>query len=350
MVNTAPDFVTNSRLEVGRTSCIVKRRNSASDVTQGLADPWFAGWDTMAPSTSDERRRALLDAIARKRHELEEFERQRDVAKRSLEHLTAELEALDGPKRGPSGHSACNLDALPLTGPEKVALFRSLFRGRDDIFPVLWTSTKTGRTGYSPACSNEWTPGVCEKPRVRCGECPNQAFVAVSDRVILDHLQGRHVAGVYQKQRLRLSTARIPRIICRAEDFPRHVALPRGCVDDATALLQPLGATLEIDDQREDGHPIEHRFHGTSTELQEHAVRALRAHDIGVLVAPPGVGKTVAGIRMIAERARNTLVVVHLRPLLEQWVAQLAMFLDVDPRSIGRIGDGNRAGRTLANA
>ena len=146
----------------------------------------------------------------------------------------------------------------------------------------------------------------------------------------------------YQKQRLRLSTARIPRIICRAEDFPRHLALPRGCVDDATALLQSLGATLDIDDQREDGHPIEHRFHGTSTELQDHAVRALRPHDIGVLVAPPGVGKTVAGIRMIAERARNTLVLVHLRPLLEQWVAQLAMFLDVDPRTIGRIGAGKR--------
>ena len=135
----------------------------------------------------------------------------------------------------------------------------------------------------------------------------------------------------YQKERLRLSTALTPRIIHRAEDFPRHVALPRGCVDDATALLQTVGARLEIDDQREDAHSIEHRFHGTSTELQDHAVRALRAHDIGVLVAPPGVGKTVASIRMIAGRARNTLVLVHLRPLLEQWVAQLAMFLDVAP-------------------
>ena len=125
-------------------------------------------------------------------------------------------------------------------------------------------------------------------------------------------------------------------------EFPRHVALPRGCVGDATVLLQTLGATLEIDDQREDGHAIEHRCHGTSTELQEHAVRALLTHDIGVLVALPGVGKTVAGIRMIAERARNTLVLVHLRPLLEQWVAQFAMFLDVDPRTIGRIGDGKR--------
>ena len=151
----------------------------------------------MPPSTSDERKRALLDAIARKQHELLEFERRRDVAKRSLEHLTAQLEALDGPKPDLPVQTALTGAVVPLTGPEKVALFRSLFRGRDDVFPVLWTSTKSGRTGYSPACSNEWTPGVCEKPRVRCGECPNQAFVPVSDRVILDHLRGRHVAGVY---------------------------------------------------------------------------------------------------------------------------------------------------------
>ena len=144
----------------------------------------------------------------------------------------------------------------------------------------------------------------------------------------------------YQKQGMRLSTARTPRIITCAEAFPGHLALPRGCVDDAASLLRAMGATLEIDDQRECGQAIEHRFRGTSTELQEHAVHALLAHDIGVLVAPPGVGKTVAGIRLIAERARNTLVLVHRQPLLDQWVAQLAMFLDVEPGSIGHIGGG----------
>ena len=128
-------------------------------MTQGLADPLFAGWDTMPLSTSVERRRALLDAIARKQHELQEFERRRDVAKHSLEHLTAQLEALDGPQHDLPGQTARTGHIVPLTGPEKVALFRSLFRGRDDVFPVLWTSSKTGRTGYSPACSNEWTPG-----------------------------------------------------------------------------------------------------------------------------------------------------------------------------------------------
>src|SRR6266508_5739360 len=86
---------------------------------------------------------------------------------------------------------------VPSTPAEKVALFRSLFRGREDLYPKLWTNARTGRKGYAPACANEWVRGVCEKPRVKCGECPHQAFLPVEDQVILDHLQGRHVVGIY---------------------------------------------------------------------------------------------------------------------------------------------------------
>lgn len=79
---------------------------------------------------------------------------------------------------------------------EKVALFRSLFRGRADIYPLRWES-KAGRSGYSPACANEWAPGICEKPRIKCADCPNKAFLAVSDDVVYDHLSGRRTLGVY---------------------------------------------------------------------------------------------------------------------------------------------------------
>lgn len=79
---------------------------------------------------------------------------------------------------------------------DKVALFRSLFRGREDIYPIRWES-KTGRTGYSPACSNEWIPGICEKPRIKCTDCLNQAFPPFSDQVIFEHLSGRRTLGVY---------------------------------------------------------------------------------------------------------------------------------------------------------
>ena len=78
----------------------------------------------------------------------------------------------------------------------KIALFRSLFRGREDVYPIRWEST-TGRSGYSPACNNEWRPGVCEKPRIKCTDCPNQAFPPLSDAAIYEHLSGRRTLGVY---------------------------------------------------------------------------------------------------------------------------------------------------------
>jgi hypothetical protein len=84
-----------------------------------------------------------------------------------------------------------------LTPEEKVALFLHLFRGRNDVYPKLWKNQKSGKKGYSPDCANEWVRGACEKPKVKCGECPNQTFIPVSPDVVLDHLQGRHIIGVY---------------------------------------------------------------------------------------------------------------------------------------------------------
>ncbi len=89
------------------------------------------------------------------------------------------------------------MTAAPSSQADKVALFRSLFRGRPDVYPRRWENARTGKSGYSPHCANEWKRGVCRKPEVKCGECADRAFVPVTDQVILDHLQGRLVAGVY---------------------------------------------------------------------------------------------------------------------------------------------------------
>jgi superfamily II DNA or RNA helicase len=458
---------------------------------------------------------------------------------------------------------------------EKIALFRSLFRGRLDVFPRLWTNSRTGKRGYAPACANEWVRGVCEKPRIKCGECPNQAFLPVGDQVILDHLQGHHVVGVYplltdetcwllaidldkaswmedvtalretcrdigvppaversrsgngahvwfffsapvpasagrrmgchivtetmsrrhelsmdsydrlfpnqdtmprggfgnlialpfqneprragntvflddrllphpnqwaylasiprlapqdvdriateaqrrglvvgvrsadsvaddsnvapwdrspsrfpprpqiaqpipnsiravlaqrlyvekaglpspllnqikrlaafqnpeffKRQNLRLSTALTPRVISCAEELRDHMALPRGCLVDLENLLREYGIELTVEDKRVAGGLLEAAFQGTLTSAQKQAAQALLRHDNGVLVAPPGTGKTVVGIYLTARRARSTLILVHRRPLLEQWVAQLAIFLGVSPAEIGRVGAG----------
>ncbi len=78
---------------------------------------------------------------------------------------------------------------------KKIALFRRLFRGRPDVFPIRWENRTTGRSGYAPACANEWQRGICEKPRVKCSACPNQAFLVVDDASIERHLRGTDANG-----------------------------------------------------------------------------------------------------------------------------------------------------------
>ena len=144
--------------------------------------------------------RSLRQAIAEEEARLARVEKEREETLSRLKELKDRLAVEDSapipPKPVPS-------DSLPFpskppsTHAEKVALFRSLFRGREDVFPRLWEKTKTGRKGYAPACSNEWVGGVCQKPRVKCGRCSHRAFFPVTDQVVLDHLQGRHVIGVY---------------------------------------------------------------------------------------------------------------------------------------------------------
>ena len=511
-------------------------------------------------------REAILHEIARERALLDQLERDAEQARTRLGALEASL----------TRAAASTATRAPATSAEKVALFRRLFRGRDDVYPRYWENPRTGRRGYAPACANEWVRGVCEKPRVKCGECPNQAFIMVSDQAVLDHLQGRHVVGVYplledgrcwllaadfdkqswaddvaafvdtcrtmslpvaversrsgegahvwfffaepvlastarkmgcylitetmasrhelslesydrlfpnqdtlprggfgnlialplqraarqrgntvfvddalvpfhdqwaflagirpidpaaveaiadegtrrgeiiglqisqtedvngekpwavpssrrpkavrlaepvpaevrvvlaqrlflekgrlpsvllnqikrlaafqnpefyRRQKARLSTALTPRVIACAEELPQHLALPRGCVEDLAELLGSHGATLRVDDRRVEGRAIEACFHGELTPVQQGAVEKLLAHDSGVLVAPPGTGKTVVGTYLTAARGRSTLVLVHRKPLLDQWRAQLTMFLGVEAKAIGQIGSGKR--------
>lgn len=86
--------------------------------------------------------------------------------------------------------------ATILSPEDKVTLFQSLFRGRDDVYPLRWEA-KTGKSGYSPACSNEWKRPLCAKPRIRCSECENRELLPVTSEVIHAHLLGKHTIGVY---------------------------------------------------------------------------------------------------------------------------------------------------------
>ena len=466
---------------------------------------------------------------------------------------------------------------------EKIELFRRLFAGRPDVFPVRWENRKAGRSGYSPACSNEWVKGICGKPKVKCGECPHHAFIPPSEDIIEKHLRGGDVrsgdfvAGVYpllqdetcwflaadfdkeswaddaralldtchakgivaalersrsgngghvwiffsepvpariarqmgsalitetmekrpeigfasydrffpnqdtmpvggfgnlialplqrkareignsvfvdkdlrpyddqwaylsslprlsadivfriadeaelsgwilgvrmpvddehadepwrmspsrrseprrieaaipqsirivvadqvyvdrtelppalttqfirlaafqnpefyRAQAMRLPIFGKPRIVSCAELYPQHVALPRGCLDETIDLVKSHGAVADLDDRREIGMPLPAgvSFQGELRRSQTKAFDALVAHDNGVLAATTAFGKTVIAAALVAHRTRNTLILVHRRQLLNQWVERLRTFLNIDPKQIGVIGGGKR--------
>lgn len=137
----------------------------------------------------------LLTRIADEESRLVAFERQCQDARGRLERWRQQLST--SPEQPAVARHIVPQIPAALTAIEKLRLFRGLFRGRGDVFPRLWVNPRQGRKGYAPACFNEWVRPVCQKPRVKCSECPSQAFIPVDDRVVLDHLQGRHVIGVY---------------------------------------------------------------------------------------------------------------------------------------------------------
>lgn len=473
-------------------------------------------------------------------------------------------------KSEPLAAESAVIDSEPsrLRTEEKIAIFRRLFRGRTDVFPVRWEN-KAGKSGYSPACANEWKPRICEKPDIKCSDCGNRLLIPLSDTVIYDHLAGEHTVGVYplladdtchflavdfdkaewqadalafcqscrelgvpaaleisrsgngahvwvffagavaardarrlgtaiishtcaqnrqlkltsydrlfpnqdtmpkggfgnlialplqkkprengrsvfvddalrpypdqwtvlasirpmaphdiestilratggvhpldvtfideedhkepwkrpapvgtkltgpmpksltltlanliyfekeqlpqslanrlirlaafqnpefyKAQAMRLPVWNKPRVIGRAENYPSHIALPRGCLDTATELLRKNGIRCELRDERYAGEGLDVSFAGTLRPDQETAVSGMLRHDTGVLCAPTAFGKTVAAAALIARRGVNTLVLVHRSELQKQWKERLQTFLGVGKGVVGTIGGG----------
>ncbi len=464
---------------------------------------------------------------------------------------------------------------------DKIALFRSLFRGREDVYPRRFESRRTGKTGYSPVCANEWVKGICEKPKIKCAECQHRRFLPVTDDVIRCHLSGQdangwdftmgvypmlldetcffiaadfdkatwqddarafletcrvmnlpaalersrsgngghvwlffseavpaslarklgshiltdtmdrrpdigldsydrffpnqdtlpqggfgslialplqrkprqlgnsvflddnfspyddqwaflsevckigrddveesvrkaeakgRVIGVrlyptgeegdatpwvsteprrtersiggplpkelelvlsgeifigkdflppalrnrlirlaafqnpefYRAQAMRLPTYDTSRIVACARDYPHHLGLPRGCLEDLRQLLSDLKVTCLIRDERCSGTALDVSFQGELRTDQRVAAETMLAHETGVLSATTAFGKTVIGAWLIAKRAVNTLVLVHRRQLQEQWIEKLSKFLGLPPSAIGRVGGGRK--------
>ena len=170
--------------------------------------------------------------------------------------------------------------------------------------------------------SQEYLPAVLKNKLIRLAAFQNPEF--------------------YKAQAMRFPTFDKPRIVHCCEDFPKHIGLPRGCLEDTIQLFHSLGIKTEIKDERFEGDRINAEFSGKLRPEQQSAADALLEYDTGVLSASTAFGKTVVAVYLIAKRSVNTLILVHLKELLYQWIDRLNAFLNVTINDIGQIGGGKR--------
>ena len=149
-----------------------------------------------------------------------------------------------------------------------------------------------------------------------------------------------HNPQFYEREKLRLSTWRIPRFIRCYEEDASHIHLPRGTLEEIKDLAKGTGSELYLTDQRPVPGKLSLKFLGSLTPKQMNAVRAVLSDDMGVLVAPPGAGKTVMGCYAVAERNMPTLILAHRKPILDQWRTQLGNLLGLSSHLVGQVGGG----------
>lgn len=197
------------------------------------------------------------------------------------------------------------------------------------------------------------TPSRKYKEPPITGPLPDQLTLIISNQIYIEKeglpapLRNRLIRlaafqnpEFYKAQAMRLSTFGKPRIISCCEEYPKHLGLPRGCQEELLQTLAELKIKTKMIDERAAGDPLLLNFQGMLRPEQQLAADQLIKHDIGVLSASTAFGKTVIGAWLIAQRKVNTLVIVHRRQLMDQWVESLQSFLGLGKKEIGQIGGG----------
>lgn len=257
-----------------------------------------------------------------------------------------------------------NLIALPLQG-RATAAGNSVFLDHDTLSPVGDQWRLLGRVDrISPAQLASALRGLAPmrtgrdeaaawRRSARQPKGPARIAVTADARLRVDKsglstsmlAAIKHLASVanpefFAKQRLRLSTWQTPRVIRAYDEDLTHLHLPRGLRAELEELAQRAGSTVDIQSAWPHVEPLDVAFCGVLTAQQQDAVDDLADRDLGVLVSPPGTGKTVMGCALIATSGVPTLVLVYRKPLLEQWRDQLASLLDLDADQIGQLSGG----------
>ncbi len=153
------------------------------------------------------------------------------------------------------------------------------------------------------------------------------------------------------KKKMGKSTFETERFFKLVEETENEVIIPRGFIGKLIRFCREHQIEHNLLDKRKKKDPILFSFNAQLREHQKQVYETVAKKDFGVIVAPPGSGKTIIGLKIIAEKQQPALIIVHRKQLVEQWIERIETFLGIPKSEIGKIGQGkNKIGNRITVA